>query len=163
MAEYAYVENNVPIEFYDLLPQNWRNISGLNKITDEQELNNLGWYRVTKNKISYNPDTQKETGFSYSFENGQVIETNIIEDLPPEETWTVERKRQYFLDGIRQSRNALLAESDWTQALDVNEIKSQEWKDAWRNYRQALRDLPAQYQTITDFGVNIEFPPKPEG
>lgn len=42
---------------------------------------------------------------------------------------------------LRSQRNALLRESDWTQLADatVNSL-------AWANYRQELRDLPANTQ-----------------
>lgn len=41
---------------------------------------------------------------------------------------------------VRVRRNALLAASDWTQLPDVPEATQL----AWRNYRQALRDVPEQ-------------------
>ena len=40
---------------------------------------------------------------------------------------------------LREERNAMLAESDWTQTPDVPEAI----KTAWQTYRQQLRDLPA--------------------
>lgn len=43
------------------------------------------------------------------------------------------------LTALRQERNRLLVASDWTQLLD-----SPVDKEAWAEYRQALRDLPAQ-------------------
>lgn len=47
--------------------------------------------------------------------------------------------RSAALYPVRQQRNRLLAESDWTQALDapVDQV-------AWSNYRQALRDITEQ-------------------
>ena len=39
---------------------------------------------------------------------------------------------------LRNIRNALLSESDWTQQPDVAE----EIRNKWKSYRQALRDLP---------------------
>ena len=40
---------------------------------------------------------------------------------------------------VREIRNRLLAESDWTQSRDVVLLNDTTWKQ----YRQALRDLPA--------------------
>jgi hypothetical protein len=40
---------------------------------------------------------------------------------------------------IKLWRNAELSRTDWTQTLDAPVDKA-----AWANYRQALRDLPAQ-------------------
>ena len=42
---------------------------------------------------------------------------------------------------LREKRNKLIAETDWTQLkdIDLDFIRERNWK----NYRQALRDLPA--------------------
>jgi hypothetical protein len=40
---------------------------------------------------------------------------------------------------IRQMRNAILADSDWTQVADAPVDQA-----AWATYRQALRDVPQQ-------------------
>ena len=41
---------------------------------------------------------------------------------------------------IREQRNSLLKETDWTQLPDVPKAT----RDAYKAYRQALRDVPAQ-------------------
>lgn len=57
---------------------------------------------------------------------------------------------------LRAERDKLLRESDWTQMVsDIPLTEAQ--KEAWRVYRQALRDLP---QTV-DLD-NIIYPSKPE-
>lgn len=43
---------------------------------------------------------------------------------------------------IRSWRNSALTKSDWTQISDNN--LSEEQRESWRTYRQALRDLPYQ-------------------
>ena len=53
---------------------------------------------------------------------------------------------------MRQLRNQLLAETDWTASSDVT------MSDAMRTYRQALRDVPAQ----SGFPVDITWPERPE-
>jgi len=52
---------------------------------------------------------------------------------------------------VRQIRNGLLRQSDFSQLADVTVDKT-----VWATYRQALRDLPSQ----KDF-PNIEMPTKP--
>lgn len=49
----------------------------------------------------------------------------------------------YLISRMRQERNALLAQSDWTQSADspLSDSKKQEWA----TYRQALRDFPASW------------------
>ena len=46
---------------------------------------------------------------------------------------------------IRIVRNRLLAECDWTQIPDAP--LTEEQKEAWREYRQALRDIPQTFAT----------------
>ena len=41
---------------------------------------------------------------------------------------------------IREARDRLIAETDWTQCADI----SQATKDKWAPYRKALRDVPQQ-------------------
>lgn len=48
-------------------------------------------------------------------------------------------------DSVRQKRNFLLAQSDWTQLTDAP--LTQEQKNAWTVYRQALRDVPSSFAT----------------
>lgn len=63
-----------------------------------------------------------------------------------EQIWQVERAVSYIphpytiAQWIREYRNRLLVESDWTQLPDAP-LKEEERK-AWKDYRQALRDLP---------------------
>jgi hypothetical protein len=54
---------------------------------------------------------------------------------------------------IRQERNTLLSDCDWTQVSDapVNQA-------AWQTYRQALRDITAQ----EGFPYSVIWPTKPE-
>lgn len=56
---------------------------------------------------------------------------------------------------IRADRNAELTSTDWTQISDVDLTEAQ--KQAWRNYRQALRDLT---DNITD-PYNFIWPTEP--
>lgn len=45
------------------------------------------------------------------------------------------------LKSLRQQRDRLLRDSDWTQVLDAP--LSVRMRDKWKVYRQSLRDLPA--------------------
>ena len=57
-------------------------------------------------------------------------------------------------EAIRSRRNKLLAESDWiiTKSLETGVAVT----DAWKNYRQALRDVPSQSDVD-----NISWPTEP--
>jgi hypothetical protein len=54
---------------------------------------------------------------------------------------------------IRNQRNALLAQSDWTQVPDAP-VNSGEWAE----YRQALRDVPEQ----AGFPTDVDWPNRPK-
>jgi len=55
---------------------------------------------------------------------------------------------------LRSERNFLLVETDWMANSDVT------MSDAWKTYRQALRDITTQ--TPEDMALsNITFPTKP--
>jgi len=55
---------------------------------------------------------------------------------------------------LRSERNFLLVETDWMANSDVT------MSDAWKTYRQALRDITKQ--TPEDMALsNITFPTKP--
>ena len=55
-------------------------------------------------------------------------------------------------EDIRDERNNLIKQSDWMGCSDV--VMS----DAWKTYRQELRDIPAQ----PEFPDNITWPTSPE-
>jgi hypothetical protein len=57
-------------------------------------------------------------------------------------------------ESLRNKRNKMLIETDWTQLNDVNIPNKQEWND----YRQLLRDLPTN--TINPF--KIQWPLRPD-
>ena len=52
---------------------------------------------------------------------------------------------------VRQERDSLLSETDWMAGSDVT------MSDAWRTYRQALRDVPSQ----EGFPNTVVWPDKP--
>jgi hypothetical protein len=57
MFNWAYVENNTIKEYHAILPENWKNYSGLN--LSEGDLNylvSIGWYKILKADVNYNTD-----------------------------------------------------------------------------------------------------------
>jgi hypothetical protein len=68
--------------------------------------------------------------------------------------WTIEGNAEEQLTAnMRNQRNLLLKESDWTQIAD-----SPVDKQAWAEYRQTLRDFPATWTP----SETVEFPDTPE-
>jgi hypothetical protein len=72
----------------------------------------------------------------YADEFGNYYET------PPEEIDVQDSPPlPQAMDNVRTHRNQLLADSDWTQILDIPLSDTQ--RAQWRAYRQALRDYPS--------------------
>lgn len=69
--------------------------------------------------------------------------------------------QEHLMAAIREHRDVLLAESDWTGAADAPITDEQ--RAAWQTYRQALRDFPATVSFESSFTMNDgSFPQKPE-
>lgn len=89
--------------------------------------------------------------------NLQTGETTVIEltdeEIASKETFASDVLPGLLLHDLRQRRNQLLAETDWTQSRDVTLPNDSEWA----TYRQALRDLPAN----TADPANPVWPTKP--
>ena len=70
-----------------------------------------------------------------------------------EEALVASQEPERLASQIRQERNTLLADCDWTQVSDapVNQV-------AWQTYRQALRDVTSQ----EGFPYSVTWPTKPE-
>lgn len=96
--------------------------------------------------VGYNPPTVDEMLAvavpTLPVPDGELEVTFTVQTLPDEVVWPT----------IRSRRDALLAQSDWTQLPDV----PLPTKEAWAAYRQALRDIPQQ----TD-PHNISWPTPP--
>ena len=57
------------------------------------------------------------------------------------------------LQSLRESRDRRLAHSDWMSLPDAPTMS-----DAWKKYRQELRDITKTYKTLDD----VKWPTKPE-
>ena len=91
-----------------------------------------------------NPSLFDEDGFSlYKYVAGEVVDA-YPEEQPQYET--------VLSTKARAQRDRLLAETDW-MVLSDSPAPSQDWLD----YRQALRDIPAQ----GEFPTTITWPTKP--
>ena len=98
----------------------------------------------------------------------EVIEWNDTEQTQPTEdelnAKITELEAAEPMKLLREERNKLIAETDWTQLkdIDLDIIRERNWK----NYRQALRDLPAKSNPkLTESGQldmsSVTWPDKP--
>jgi hypothetical protein len=93
----------------------------------------------------------------YKYVNGERLaftaEEETIRDAE-EKAWDDDAPNRRMAK-LRSERNSLLAETDWMAFSDVT------MSDAWKKYRQDLRDITNQ--TPTDERLsNIIFPTKPK-
>jgi len=97
---------------------------------------------------------------------------DVLEEIPAteEEPAKVRLRAQYTIEiedlgnslvlaELRHRRDALLAQTDWTQVNDAP--LSSEQKAAYASYRQALRDLPSNNTNVASLD-EVQFPSKPE-
>jgi len=86
----------------------------------------------------------------------------IVIDQTLVDAAAVELQAEYQWKELRQKRNRLLAETDWVsmKALDASiDGLGIQLPQVWMDYRQALRDLPAN----TTDPANPDWPVKPGG
>jgi hypothetical protein len=164
MANFVHVENGSITEYHDKIPQNWRNVSGFNLLT-KPELLALGWYWVENISDHHEYDTQYIAGYTYDILTDKVVQTPQIVSYTAEE---LAQRAQQLTDSmmvaLREERNRLLKESDWTQTLDIVELKGEPWREEWKTYRQELRDLPATYEgTQLNNLSSVTWPTEPQG
>lgn len=89
--------------------------------------------------------------------NSKAICEYTADPLPQEE---VEKVKEKQWEIVRAQRNNCLVESDTESGillLDLWNSKSEEYRQAWLNYRQQLRDIPQTYENPFD----VVFPEKP--
>ena len=93
-----------------------------------------------------------------------TVETNVVTGQVTVREWTQEeidariaRLTPMQWDTLREERNSRLATSDIYVAMDRWDTYTEDKKQEWRDYRQALRDLP---ENTTD-PFNPVWPIKP--
>ena len=91
----------------------------------------------------------------YKILDGKKIQLTAEEETArdaEEKAWADDAPNRRMTE-LRRQRNVLLAETDWMANSDVT------MSTAWKNYRQALRDITKTYKSMNDEGFT--FPTKP--
>ena len=102
---------------------------------------------ATYNGVEYSPKYVKKVGFEPTF-------VALTEEECKEEKKKTDEIPIYELEILKEKRNALLKETDWMSLPDAPTMS-----DAWKKYRQDLRDITKTYQSMEDEG--FAFPTKP--
>ena len=66
--------------------------------------------------------------------------------------------QEELLQGLREMRDVLLKESDWTQMPDCP--LSEEIKNDWRIWRQDMRDITSFIPAILENTIELPIPPE---
>ena len=125
--------------------------------------NKGSWVNFDKNIILMQADgylpvvvieepTAEKPIVKYREVNGQIEQYAEAAPVPAVPEPTSEQQKMQ----IRAQRNLLLTQCDWTQLPDAPLTAEQ--KQAWAEYRQALRDVPEQ----AGFPENVAWPLVPE-
>ena len=98
-------------------------------------------------------------GVGFTFEGTDYKTLVIFGDAkkPTEDEIKVEYDKVFVSESLaelRKQRNTLLAETDYLALSDVT------MSDAWKNYRQELRDITKTFQSMSD--KDFKFPTKPK-
>lgn len=101
---------------------------------------------------SFDPATENCNQVNPTLENGEWVMTWEVSPASSEEV--AERLERKSAE-VRQQRNQLLTECDWTQLADSPLDAAT--KAAWATYREDLRSVPEQ----AGFPWNVEWPTKP--
>lgn len=134
---YAKIENNTVIEWPIVnLRQRLPEISLPEVLTDSNLPEGFVLVRYSA-PPTYDPKLQKPVANTQpEFTDGYWQINYQIVALDPTE---LDQQTQQLADSVRQTRNQLLTNSDWTQTLDAPVDKA-----AWATYRQQLRDISTQ-------------------
>ena len=124
---------------------------------------------TTTKTYTYNGSEIKDTSKGIRFTDGVLSPKNW------EAVWTDQEKKDRGITwttttnwaggseaaekkiALREQRNMLLQECDWTQSPDSPLSNSK--KTEWATYRTNLRNLPASYDSVDDTG--FAWPTKP--
>lgn len=89
--------------------------------------------------------------------NGKEVELTAdeIKELEARDKAWADGEYDRLMETIRQERTGLLAECDWMAMSDTT------MSDDWKTYRQALRDITKDVDTV-DKAKAVTMPKKPE-
>jgi len=94
--------------------------------------------------------------YIYPLDPQEFIDGATVEYASANDTWSwTNLQNQIEWEDIVAARNAMLESSDYRIADDMPNSVKQPWLD----YRQALRDLPTQWQGVDPW--KVEFPEEP--
>jgi inorganic pyrophosphatase/exopolyphosphatase len=147
---YILVENGKIVGNPTQLPKNWANVSNF-YLLDNQTLKQYGWYPY-RFQVAQIGENQVYDGSDFVVEQNEVVEYQKVRNKTAQE---IQDDVINMWTSIRNSRNRLLFECDWTQLAD-SPLTNQKQTE-WQIYRQSLRDITNQPNPFS-----ISWPTPPE-
>jgi hypothetical protein len=111
---YGHVTNGTIDDGPCQLPRSWRNISGLNNLSSEQQIA-LGWLPWILVEVEPGAD-QVRNGESVTVEATQIVQTQLVRDMSAEE---ITSRDQQLRAANKQQASQLLLDTDWTELPSV--------------------------------------------
>lgn len=111
MTSYAHVTDGAIDHGPGPLPTAWKNISGLDKLTDEAKLKELGWLPVVDNSRQPGPGEVLD-GYSYAISPDAVTIASVIRPMTPAELKAVHNNGIY---GQIAALEATITERMWRE------------------------------------------------
>ena len=115
---------------------------------------------------THDRDSQKLEVVEPYLDGDAVYDVNVVDLTADEISAATSAANARAEKAVRDERNKLLAESDWTQMADSP--LTDEAKSSWATYRQALRDITshANFPNLNSGdqidGTGSDWPAKPE-
>ena len=123
-------------------------------ILDSNTFSVIDWYFSDSPIVPVTPGIRLEVPEGLSWDTVKGVQDGDEVTLVADDA-KVQAKTQAAWTALRTERNRLLQQSDWVALSDAH--LSQDKKDAWFAYRQALRDLPDE---LTD-PTQVDWPLDP--
>ena len=140
-------DNNGPT--FDRLTDEVMQAIGVDPVFEGPQAATTGPYQIS---VRQGVEQQSDGKWYTKYVVGPVFTDNQEATAAQQEAAYKARKDAEAADSVRADRNRRLAETDWRFRSDMT--PSQAWKD----YCQALRDVPVQ----AGFPHNVQWPNKPE-
>lgn len=146
MQKYCYIENGEITLINQDLPKVWKNVSNFYLLPDEI-VKTYGWLPL----VVENENKPVFVNSSYIIEENVVREVIVTRDKTEQE---IEEEAARELEmgwyQVRSQRDEKLKQSDLFVLIDKWELLTEERKQEIRVYRQALRDVPQNFETPED-------------
>tara|TARA_Y100001973_G_scaffold94120_1_gene145753 strand:+ start:3124 stop:3606 length:483 start_codon:yes stop_codon:yes gene_type:complete len=112
--------------------------------------------------LSFDPSVQKQEQTDPYISDGVVYTVKLVDLTDDEKTAYANSQNESLAASQRAERNRRIAETDWMASSDID------MSDAWKEYRQALRDITTHsnfpnLKTLAPDGSGTnDWPVKPE-